>query len=396
MRIALASIHPRLLSGQIEGLVGLAQALEQEGHNVKVVSAFPTRQLLGPDRLVLHKPRRISFDQPVRVTSILARLIRLSSDVDLIQLNLPTPAFSIFGDFLQTFVRIPVIVGFEAHLVNIRDLLSRGYWWHSPEFYLPRLLINNRILARATLHRAAHYIINTPYQKTELMSLGIPRDRLSQLPIILPSDKLTPAHHDAPISLPSGPLITYIGHYNHVKGVDTLVRAFQILAPRFPDLRLVLAWSGVGARHRVSQYLHVNDRVIELGHVRVPDLLAASTLVVLPYRLTIGQAAFPATLLEAIAANIPVVTSDLPNLRALTDNGSTAFLAPPDDPAALAQKIEMVLGNPSTVSRMLERQKHWMEQLQPQRVIKEYERLYEQIAARQAPVLCPAGDRKGI
>ena len=40
MRIALASIHPRALSGQIEGLVGLAQALQDNGHTVKLVSAF--------------------------------------------------------------------------------------------------------------------------------------------------------------------------------------------------------------------------------------------------------------------------------------------------------------------------------------------------------------------
>ncbi len=396
MRIALASIHPRLLSGQIEGLVGLAQALEQEGHGVQVVSAFPSEQLLGPNRLNLDKPRRILLDQPIRMTRILARLVQLASQIDVIQLNLPTPAFSIFGDLLQTLVRVPVIIGYEAHLVGVRDLLERGYWRQAPEFYLPRLLINNRVVARLTLRRAAHYIVNSQYQESQLISLGVDPGRISQLPIILPRDKLTRIPRDKPIPLPSGRLITYVGHYNHVKGVDTLIRAFRIISPRSPDLRLVLAWSGIGARHRVRKFIGSDDRIIELGHTSVPDLFAASTVVVLPYRVTIGQAAFPATLLEAIAANVPIVTSDLPLVRELTEGGSTALLAPPDDPVALAQTIEMLLGNPSLVEQMRERQRHWMEQLQTQRGIKEYERLYEQVAARQAAFLCPAGDREGV
>jgi glycosyltransferase involved in cell wall biosynthesis len=103
--------------------------------------------------------------------------------------------------------------------------------------------------------------------------------------------------------------------------------------------------------------------------------------------LTIGQAAYPATLLEALAANIPVVTTDLPLLRELTAGGKTALLAPPDDPAALAGAIERILTEPRFVQQMLEEQRNWVEQIQPARVVKEYERLYEQTIARQAAVL---------
>lgn len=396
MRIALASIHPRLLSGQIEGLVGLAQALQKQAHAVQVVSAFPSQQLLSANRLDLDKPQRILIDQPIRMTRILARLVGLAPQVDLIHLNLPTPAFSIFGDLLQMIARVPVVIGYEAHLVRFRDLLAHGYWLHSPEFYLPRLFINNRAIARLTLRRAAHYVVNSQYQKSELIALGVQPDRISTLPIILPRDKLTPAQPVQTAPLPSGRLITYVGHYNHVKGVDTLVRAFQNISPRWSDLRLVLAWSGIGASHRVKRMLSGNDRIVELGHLRVPELFAASELIVLPYRLTIGQAAFPATLLEAIAANVPVVTSDLPLLRELTEGGTTALLTPPDDPAALAAGIERVLSDPSLVAQMRARQRRWMAQMQPEHGIKEYERLYEQITARQAAVLCAAGDRESI
>ncbi len=319
MRVALASIHPRPLSGQIEELVGLAQALESHGHSVKVVSAFPEQQLLAADRLRLGlKPHRIFIDQPVCMTRVLVHLIRLASQVDVIQLNLPIPAFSIYADLLQALVHVPVVASYEAHLVNSGDL-RLDYLRQAPEFYVPRLLINNRLMARLTLHRTACYVVSSQYQKQELIALGVKPDRIDLLPTVLPRDKLVRASRDATrMTLSSGRLVTYIGHYNHVKGVDVLIRAFQMLAPRFSDLHLVLAWSGLGTSRRVQQLLNdhaIAERMLQLGQVQVPELLGASDLIVLPYRLTLGQAAYPATLLEALAANVPVVTTDLSLLR---------------------------------------------------------------------------------
>ncbi len=402
MRIALASIHPRALSGQIEGLVGLAQALEETGHSVKLISAFPTEHLLSENRLQLaRESTRIVFDQPVRVTRILRGLARLAPEVDVIQMNLPTPAFSMYADLLQTLVRIPLVVGYEAHLASARDLLRPGRLAQSPGYYLPRLLINNRLTARLTLRRAAQYVVSTRYQKTELISLGVPPDHIAVIPTVLPRDKLSriPRRAVAP-SRPDRRLITYVGHYNHVKGVDVFVRAFQLLAPRYADLHLVLAWSGIGAPHRIRELLNdpaLAGRVSELGQLRVLDLMSASHVFVLPYRLTIGQAAQPATFLEAIAANVPVVTTNLPLLRELTDEGKTALLVPPDDPVALAAGIERVLNDPQLVQEMLAAQREWIQKIQPEKVVKEFDQLYTQvIEARKASVLRSTANREHV
>ena len=399
MRVALASIHPRPLSGQIEGLVGLAQALQARGHSVQVVSAFSSRDLLSEDRMPLAaKSQRILLDQPGRMTRILVRLVRLAPQVDVIQLNLPTPAFSIYADLLQALVRVPVLVGYEAHLVDARDLFRFDCLRVAPDFYLPRLVINNHLVARLTLRRAAGYVVNSQYQKTELISLGVAPEHIHSLPPILPRDKLMRVSREIMRdALPAGRLVTYVGHYNHVKGVDVLIRAFQTLAPRVPDARLVLAWSGVGSNRRVAQLLAdraLEGRVVQLGQVRMPDLLSASDVVVLPYRLTIGQAAYPATLLEVFAANVPLVTTDLPSLRELTDDGKTALLVPPNDPLALAAAIERVLNEPTLVSQMVAAQRELVQQIQPLRVVQEYERLYGQIIASQAHVLLPAPNRE--
>ncbi len=388
MRIGLASIHPRPLSGQIEQLVGLAQALKKQGHTVAVVSPFPSEELLGPQRSQLVAPsRQILVGQPARIVRVLVRLARLAPQVDILQLNLPTPAFSMFADLLQASVRVPLVVGYEAHLVSARDPVGRGYLRQAPAFYLPRLLINNRLIARWTLHRAARYVVSSQYQKEELLQVGGDTRRIQVLPPVLPCDKLAlaPASGGRPTQFPPGRLLTFIGHYHHVKGVDVLIRAFRALAPRFPDLSLVLAWSGVGSRRTVDQLLgdaSLQGRVFELGQVCVPDLLAASDVLALPYRLTVGQAAFPSMLVEGIAAGVPVVTSDLPLLRELTEGGKTAWLARPDDPEALAGAIECVLTHPPVAQEMRRAQRRWVEQIQPERVVREYERLYRQVVVR--------------
>jgi glycosyltransferase involved in cell wall biosynthesis len=387
MRIALASIHPRPLSGQIEGLVGLAQALQKLGHQVTIVSPFPSDQLLGPQRFRLAgNPPRILFDQPARIVRVLRGLLRIAPNVDIIHLNLPTPSFSILADLLQARVRVPVVVGYEAHLVNGHELFRRGYVRQAPTFYGPRLLINNRMVARLTIRSAAHYVVNSQVQKDELVALGLAPDRISTLPIVLPRDKFVRSSEEMRALFPPGRVVTCIGHYNHVKGVDVLIRAMQLLAPCHPDWYLALAWSGVGQSRAAEELLRdksLERRVYHFGQVSVPDLLAASDLVALPYRLSVGQAACPAMLIEALAANIPVVTTNLAVLRELTDDGKLALLVQPDDARALATGIDRILSDPPFAQEMRRAQRQWAQDFEPQVAARKYEGLYRQVAGRQ-------------
>src|SRR5581483_7129621 len=108
MRICLASIHPRALSGQIDGLVGLARELGRRGHRVRVVSAFAEDALLGHDRLGLAGgDRGALLPKLARIRRIERALERSAGDADVIQLNLPTPAFSALADLLQWRVDVP-------------------------------------------------------------------------------------------------------------------------------------------------------------------------------------------------------------------------------------------------------------------------------------------------
>lgn len=198
------------------------------------------------------------------------------------------------------------------------------------------------------------------------------------------------------LGLPAGRIVTYVGHYNPVKGVDVLIEAFPRVLQACPDARLVLAWSGLGAARPVRaaiDRLDLRERIIQLGRVDVACLLAASDVAVLPYRLSIGQAAFPGLLFEAMAVGTPLVTTDLPLLRELVQPGRTALVVRPEDPASLADAVVQLLNAPAQAEGMIAHQRAQMAtRFEPERLARRYENVYLhaiQLATGEARVLQP-------
>jgi glycosyltransferase involved in cell wall biosynthesis len=69
---------------------------------------------------------------------------------------------------------------------------------------------------------------------------------------------------------------------------------------------------------------------------------------VLPTRADLS----PNTILEAMATGRPVVASRLCGIPDMVEDGVTGFLIPPDDPAALADRIARLLRDPALRQRM--------------------------------------------
>jgi glycosyltransferase involved in cell wall biosynthesis len=382
VKVCLVSIHPRLLSGQINSLVGLARGLRDRGHQVKLVTAFAETRLYDPDRIYGPEASAgILLSKLVRVVRIVRRLQQAAQDADVIQMNLPTPSFSIVGDVVQTLLRRPIIVGFEAQLPATRDLLG-SRMVAAPQFYLPQLLINNRLTAGVSRFRAARYVVASALQAAELGSFGVSPDRISVIPNVIDVERIRENLDPDDTRLPiASPLISYIGHFNHVKGVDVLVRALPGVLERYPTTQLVIAWSGLGPREPIRRAIEeagVHEHVHIIGRVPVSGLLRQSDVFVLPYRLTIGQAAYPGLVLEAMATGVPLVTSDLPLLRELVEPGREAELAKPEDPTDLARSIVRLLDDPGRRHEMIFAQQRLMRQMfDPEHLVRKYEAIYD-------------------
>ena len=181
-------------------------------------------------------------------------------------------------------------------------------------------------------------------------SLSLPRDRITVVPRGRDRARLGERTVNRAVGAraglgldPATPVIVTIGRQEFQKGQDVLLRALAALLPTWPGMRLILAgrdgaWSPT-LRELVDE-LSLGDRVLFTGHAEnVGDLLCCADVFVLPSRFE----GFGGVLIEAMAMRTPIVSSDIGPAREVVGGDTGAVLVPPDDPAALAAGIDLLM-----------------------------------------------------
>ena len=151
--------------------------------------------------------------------------------------------------------------------------------------------------------------------------------------------------------------VVYTGHLYRWKGAHTLALASRHL----PDGTVVCVVGGTPSdlesfRRFVAE--EGLDRVRVVGHVPpsdIPSWLAAADVVALPNSAAEAISArytSPLKLFEYMAAERPIVASDLPSLREVLTHDRNALLVPPDDPQALAAGLRAVLDDAALGARL--------------------------------------------
>ena len=165
MRVILASLHPRAFSGQVHSLRALARYVGALGHDVRTITVSLPE---NPKRLPSSVHYLASTLQVVRT------IAREGGGADLVHLNLPTPGFTLLADWLASRLSVPLVVGFEAPLIS-GDLFGAVFaeTRRQPVFYIPRLVINNALVARVARYGAAAYVVSSQYQRHQIQRLGV-------------------------------------------------------------------------------------------------------------------------------------------------------------------------------------------------------------------------------
>jgi glycosyltransferase involved in cell wall biosynthesis len=158
-------------------------------------------------------------------------------------------------------------------------------------------------------------------------------------------------------------IIVTVGNYHPRKGHDVLLRAMQKVLKVVSSARLVLVGRGTEALLPLINQLNLKEAVRLTGPISFietslqgpmpksqtsPDLLAAlyrnSDLYVSP---AIGEGAegLSLSILEAMAAGIPVVGSNISGNRDIIKTGKNGFLVAPADSDSLSTAIVSMLNN---------------------------------------------------
>jgi glycosyltransferase involved in cell wall biosynthesis len=145
-------------------------------------------------------------------------------------------------------------------------------------------------------------------------------------------------------------LITCIGRLDRQKGIEWLLEVLRDVVPRVPNAELLLV--GDGPEHESLQRLARRicpRRVHFLGfRTDVPQILAASDLVVLPSRWE----GMPNVVLEAMASGRAVVATDVEGVREALGPNALQQVVAVDDPRGFAERIVLLLNDAELRNRL--------------------------------------------
>jgi len=136
------------------------------------------------------------------------------------------------------------------------------------------------------------------------------------------------------------------------KGLDVLLRAFELLAAQRPGLRLLVAGPGDLDEVRGKVPEAIRDRLILLGQVTQEDKARFYHSVDVFCAPNTGGESFGVVLIEAMAAGAPIVASDLDAFQLVLRDGRAGELFPAGDPAALAAAAGRLLDDRSLRARL--------------------------------------------
>jgi phosphatidyl-myo-inositol alpha-mannosyltransferase len=141
--------------------------------------------------------------------------------------------------------------------------------------------------------------------------------------------------------------LLFVGAMVQRKGLPDLIEAFALLRRRRSDVELLVVGDGPNARRIHRQLPEWLRRHIRFhGFVPRCDLVRCYGEADIFCAPSLGGESFGMVLLEAMAAGLPVVASDIDGYRDVLTHGQEGLLVPPRDPAALAATLGFLLDSP--------------------------------------------------
>ena len=197
-------------------------------------------------------------------------------------------------------------------------------------------------LRRLLLRRAAIMLPSRTLLRIATDIWRLPQAGLHYIPNGIDLDRFGAAPAEAPWPPGDGPIIGTVAALRAEKNLARLIRAFALVPP---PCRLVIVGDGPErpALHALAVSCGVTDRVHFTGHIAAPQgLFQAFDL----YALSSDTEQMPMTVLEAMAATLPVAATDVGDVASMLAADNRPYVVPRDD-AALAASLTALVANPA-------------------------------------------------
>lgn len=269
-------------------------------------------------------------------------------------LHVHTPVASMIGRFAGWLARVPLIV-YTAHGFYFHDRMEEKQYRRHVRLerffcrFQDALFCVSREDAQTAVRLKLSKRRNTFFVSNGVDPERFNRHRLSHEALAKCRDEL---------GVPDGaPVIAIMGRMVREKGYIEFFQAARHLAPEFPQVRFLVIGDTVTSEHdsakeeilRHAESRELKGRVHFTGLRRdIPELLAVATIFCLPtYR-----EGMPVSILEAMAMELPVVTTNIRGCREEVLDGRTGFLVEPQDVEQLHGALRTLLRRPGVARRL--------------------------------------------
>jgi glycosyltransferase involved in cell wall biosynthesis len=206
--------------------------------------------------------------------------------------------------------------------------------------------------------------------KNEIVSRGVPEDKVLIVPNAVSGEFLTPLPDPAslrdelsikPDEHVAGVVSSLVPH----EGIGTLLQATQLLAARGVPVRTLIVGDGPErpALQRQAAALSLGDAVIFTGRVpaaKVREFHALLDIFVVPRTPDrVCQLVTPLKPVEAMASGLCVVASEVEALAEIVKHEVTGALTVPQDPVSLADCLEYLLYSPNIRRKLGDNARRW-------------------------------------
>jgi glycosyltransferase involved in cell wall biosynthesis len=295
------------------------------------------------------------------ILSSLPALIRLRDRYDLIFVS----GYRIIGlaaVLAGKLLRKPVVLKADSQGEMTGDFFESG---------LKKFGISNTSLPfrfflgfrNAILKKAEAFSAISPEIASEWTSSGIPLEKVHLIPNSVDTTRFVPVDSSQKtllrqrLGLPESAIIAiYTGRLVSYKGLPLLLKVWKEISCSHENILLLLAGTGGLDIHNCEAELHtyVKDNGLEkvvrfLGPVRnVPQYLQASDLFVFPTE----NDAFPSSIVEAMACELPVVTTPVGAIKTIVTDRKTGLIVQPGNREQLFDALNVMLSQPAFASRL--------------------------------------------
>ena len=360
-------------------LVRIASTLRRRGWEVGILTMLPSSAFLEEVRgagIPLAQCADARARLPWRTGLRMIGQLRRWRPAILVTFNFPADAF---GRICGRIAGVPTIVS-AVGTTHIKSSARRGFYRFS-EPLIAMTVANSKAAARAMV---AQGLLRA--EKTLVIPNGLVLDAPG------PAQR---AEVRAELGVKDSEFLWMaVGNLRPAKDYPTLLNA---AARCPPELRIKVVGGDFSGTLKTAEGAPCAEtllrRAAELGLGPAVEFIGPRTDVARLLRaadgfvLSSAWEGMPNTVMEAMAAGLPVVATDVGDVRELVEDGVSGFVVPPGDPQALAERMRFTMALPrKTLKAMGEQGMARIHgRYENERVVDEWEALFRRLATRGMP-----------